>query len=132
MKEQVIQNFDVFPAKVVIEVDGNQQQLDRVRVRTDGPDIEVWAESRTYPHQPELVYTAPIDEIIENSISAHYPVSQQHATLITSNGVVAVQKSNGCGCGSRLYNIPQTRYQQQAENSQLMSALRGHFPDARF
>lgn len=128
-----MQHFDVFPAKATIERnDGQWQDYERVRVRTDGPVIEVWAETQTYPHQPELVYTAPIEDIIENSIGPHVPVNRQHATLMTDNAVLAVQRSGGCGCGSRLYNLPQTRYQQQAENSQLMAALRGHFPNARF
>jgi hypothetical protein len=119
--------FDVFPAKVVIDRYGQpRQMINKCRARAVGNTLEVWTENAIYPHEPVIAFTADILDEIDNSVSPNLPVRKQHVTLAISNGVVAIQRDAGCGCGSRLRAIPHNHLQPI---SSIHAAIQANWPE---
>lgn len=121
------QRLDVFPAKVSV----GENHWDKARVRTDGDQIEVWVETPKYPHDPIRVFLEQVDEITSSTVSSKYPVNQQRAEIQTPAGTLNVQRQGGCGCGSKLRTIPQTRTQMLQQKGTIEGAIASHFPAAR-
>lgn len=124
-------HVDLFPARAMV----NETTYDKARVIATIPGtIEIWVETTRYPHEVSKAFEATIDEVIENTASFHFPRHRQHLTVrIGDQSVIHVQALNGCGCGSRLRQLPnQSRPATSTADDQLMAALRSHFPNADF
>jgi hypothetical protein len=127
------QRVDMFPARVEISTENGTLSFDRARVRVNDGSIEVWVEDKKYPHAPQLAFADPIVEVQANTTGPRYPRSRQQFAVTTGNAQISARAGNGCGCGSKLLTLPQTRtqqmqqtYQQQAYRNTIIS----HFPNA--
>lgn len=94
--------IDVFPARVTIESPGGNVTYTRARVRTIHDIVEVWIEDTEFPHPVKLAFTADVDDIIESTIGTSMAIRNQHATMVAGSTAIAIQRENGCGCGSKL------------------------------
>jgi hypothetical protein len=124
-------NIDVHPADVRITTGDTSTLYQRARVRTNQTYIEVWVEQALYPHQPMLVFTAPIIDIIESTLNPRYPRKRQYVELTVEIGLISadihVQALPGCGCGSRLKQLPPTQHEIN-NRTPIEQTLAAHFP----